>query len=111
MAVELMRAVTTRHDLRPGDIGRLVTLLTEHSPDTLLQQAWPTLVVMAAVLLLLRPAAVLARGPGTCRLLYATDGVELIRALEHPVLVVSGTEDVVTPPEKNARLQKELAGG
>jgi len=38
------------------------------------------------------------------RMLYATDGVELIRALEHPVLVVSGTEDVVTPPEKNARL-------
>lgn len=38
------------------------------------------------------------------RMLYDTDGVELIRALAHPVLVVSGTEDVITPPEKNARL-------
>lgn len=38
------------------------------------------------------------------RMLYATDGVELIRPLAQPVLVVSGTEDVVTPPERNARL-------
>ena len=37
------------------------------------------------------------------RMLYATDGVELIRPLSQPVLVVSGTEDVVTPPETNAR--------
>jgi pimeloyl-ACP methyl ester carboxylesterase len=38
------------------------------------------------------------------RMLYDTDGVELIRSLAHPVLVISGTEDVITPPERNARL-------
>ncbi len=37
------------------------------------------------------------------RMLYATDGVALVRELAQPVLVVSGTEDGVTPPERNAR--------
>ena len=43
------------------------------------------------------------------RMLYATDGVELIRALDKRVLVVCGTEDVITPPEKNARRLVEAA--
>lgn len=37
------------------------------------------------------------------RMLFATDGVELIKGLSQPVLVVSGTEDRTTPPEMNAR--------
>ncbi len=37
------------------------------------------------------------------RMLYATDGVELVRALDKPVLIISGTEDRTTPPEANAR--------
>ena len=37
------------------------------------------------------------------RMLYSTDGVELLRALPHSTLIISGTEDVVTPPERNAR--------
>lgn len=37
------------------------------------------------------------------RMLYATDGVALAGALDHPILVISGTEDVITPPEHNAR--------
>ena len=37
------------------------------------------------------------------RMLYATDGVELIKGLAQPVLVVSGTEDRTTPPEAHAR--------
>lgn len=43
------------------------------------------------------------------RMLYSTDGVELVRRLEHRVLVISGAEDVVTPPEKNARRLVEAA--
>jgi pimeloyl-ACP methyl ester carboxylesterase len=43
------------------------------------------------------------------RMLYATDGVELIRGLDQRVLVISGTEDVITPPEKNARRLAEAA--
>ncbi len=37
------------------------------------------------------------------RMLYSTDGVELIAALDKPVLIISGTEDRTTPPETNAR--------
>lgn len=43
------------------------------------------------------------------RMLYATDGVELARALDKRVLVISGTEDVITPPEKNAHRLVEAA--
>jgi pimeloyl-ACP methyl ester carboxylesterase len=43
------------------------------------------------------------------RMLYATDGVALIKPLAHPVLVISGAEDVVTPPEKNAKRLAEAA--
>lgn len=45
------------------------------------------------------------------RMLYSTDGVALVRELPHPVLVISGVEDVVTPPEKNARLLADAARG
>jgi pimeloyl-ACP methyl ester carboxylesterase len=37
------------------------------------------------------------------RMLYATDCVELVRGLAQRVLVVSGTEDIITPPETNAK--------
>ena len=43
------------------------------------------------------------------RMLYSTDGVELLRRLDHRALVISGTEDVVTPPERNARKLVEAA--
>ena len=43
----------------PVFIGRLVTLLSTHRPDTLLHVAWPMLAAMAGVLLLLRPMAIL----------------------------------------------------
>ncbi len=43
------------------------------------------------------------------RMLYSTDGVQLVRALEQPVLVISGAEDVITPPAKNARLLADAA--
>jgi pimeloyl-ACP methyl ester carboxylesterase len=45
------------------------------------------------------------------RMLYSTDGVALLRALDHRVLVISGTEDLATPPEKNARPLAESARG
>src|SRR5690242_6882993 len=41
----------------PVFIGRIVTLVSIHTPDTLWQSAWPQLVGMAIVLLLLRPMA------------------------------------------------------
>jgi pimeloyl-ACP methyl ester carboxylesterase len=37
------------------------------------------------------------------RMLYATDGVELIRGYPGPVLVVAGTEDAVTSPDTHAK--------
>jgi pimeloyl-ACP methyl ester carboxylesterase len=43
------------------------------------------------------------------RMLYGTDGAALVRGLDHPVLVISGTEDVITPPEKNARVLAAVA--
>ena len=53
--------------------------------------------------------AVPGEGPtadGYCqaaRMLYATDGVALVGGLDHRILVISGAEDVVTPPDRNAR--------
>ncbi|MGF1611816.1 MAG: ABC transporter ATP-binding protein [Kiloniellales bacterium] len=43
----------------PFFIGRLVTLLSTYSADRLLAETWPTLLAMAVIVLLLRPAAVL----------------------------------------------------
>ena len=40
----------------PTFIGRVVTLISSHPPETLLAEAWPQLLVMGLVLLLLRPA-------------------------------------------------------
>ena len=45
------------------------------------------------------------------RMLYATDGVALAARLDRPVMVVSGTEDRVTPPEANARRLAAAARG
>src|SRR5579883_1105971 len=39
----------------PAFIGRVVGLVSSHTPDSLLRDAWPQLAVMAAVLLLIRP--------------------------------------------------------
>jgi ATP-binding cassette, subfamily B, multidrug efflux pump len=41
----------------PVFIGRLVTLATNHAPSNFFREAWPELAGMAAVLLILRPAA------------------------------------------------------
>ena len=43
----------------PAFIGRVVALVSTHTPDTLLHDAWPQLLGMAAVLLLVRPLGVL----------------------------------------------------
>jgi ATP-binding cassette subfamily B multidrug efflux pump len=43
----------------PLFIGKLVTLLSKHQPETLLRESWPALAGMAVVILLLRPAALL----------------------------------------------------
>jgi ATP-binding cassette, subfamily B, multidrug efflux pump len=43
----------------PVFIGRLVSLLSTHTPDTLLREAWLPLIGMALVLLVLRPCALL----------------------------------------------------
>ena len=40
----------------PAFIGRIVTLVSSHTPQALLQEAWPQLLGMAAVLILLRPS-------------------------------------------------------
>jgi ATP-binding cassette, subfamily B, multidrug efflux pump len=42
----------------PVFIGRLVRLASSHAPDGFFREAWPELAGMAAVLLLLRPAAI-----------------------------------------------------
>ena len=44
--------------LIPVFIGRIVTLITSTKPDELFAKSWPMLLGMAAVLLLLRPAAI-----------------------------------------------------
>ena len=48
--------------LIPVFIGRIVHLVTTKSPDRLLAEAWPTLLAMAAVVLIARPIAILCRG-------------------------------------------------
>jgi ATP-binding cassette subfamily B multidrug efflux pump len=45
----------------PVFIGHIVTLVSTHAPDTLWRDAWPHLVGMALVLLLLRPVAMLTQ--------------------------------------------------
>jgi ATP-binding cassette, subfamily B, multidrug efflux pump len=45
----------------PVFIGRIVTLVSTHAPETLWQDAWPQLVGMAVVLLLLRPLAMMTQ--------------------------------------------------
>ena len=44
----------------PVFIGRVVTLVSSHAPETLLRDAGPQLLGMALVLLVLRPAASLS---------------------------------------------------
>src|SRR5262245_45110690 len=45
----------------PIFMGRIVTLVTESTPERLLAESWPLLVIMALVLLLFRPAAMTAQ--------------------------------------------------
>jgi ATP-binding cassette, subfamily B, multidrug efflux pump len=45
----------------PVFIGKVVTLITTTKPDELLTTAWPLLIAMAAVLLVLRPLAITAQ--------------------------------------------------
>jgi ATP-binding cassette subfamily B multidrug efflux pump len=45
----------------PAFIGRVVGLVSNHSPQTLLRDAWPQLAAMVVVLLLLRPIAFLCQ--------------------------------------------------
>jgi ATP-binding cassette subfamily B multidrug efflux pump len=50
-------AVATLDTMIPAFMGRVVTLLSTHTPATLLHEAWPQLAMMAAVLLVARPVA------------------------------------------------------
>ena len=43
----------------PAFIGRIVGLVSNHTPQAMLHEAWPQLIGMAVVLLLLRPAVLL----------------------------------------------------
>src|SRR5215472_2321152 len=43
----------------PAFIGRVVSLVSNHSPQTLLREAWPQFAGMVVVLLLLRPSVLL----------------------------------------------------
>ncbi|MFC3123867.1 ABC transporter ATP-binding protein [Pseudoroseomonas globiformis] len=54
-------AVALLDGLIPVFIGRVVAMLSEHSPGTLFAEAWPWLTGMAAVLLVLRPLAILSQ--------------------------------------------------
>jgi ATP-binding cassette subfamily B multidrug efflux pump len=45
----------------PIFIGRIVGLVTAHSADSLMAEAWPTLLLMAGVMLVARPLAILSR--------------------------------------------------
>src|SRR5690349_19795636 len=45
----------------PIFMGRIVTLVTEGAPQTLLAESWPLLLAMALVLLVFRPAAMTAQ--------------------------------------------------
>jgi ATP-binding cassette, subfamily B, multidrug efflux pump len=49
--------------LIPVFIGRVVTLLTSNPPDRLFEKFWPLLVLMAFVLLMVRPAALVTQAP------------------------------------------------
>jgi ATP-binding cassette subfamily B multidrug efflux pump len=50
-------AVALLDSLIPVFMGRVVTLITANAPEMLFERFWPTLLGMAAVLLLLRPLA------------------------------------------------------
>ncbi len=54
-------SVALMDTLIPVFIGRVVTLVSRHAPETLLAQEWPQLGLMAAALLLGRPLSLLAR--------------------------------------------------
>jgi ATP-binding cassette subfamily B multidrug efflux pump len=54
-------AVATLDTMIPAFMGRVVTLLSTHTPATLLRDEWPQLALMAAVLLIARPAAFIAQ--------------------------------------------------
>jgi len=50
-------AVAVLDAMIPAFLGRLVTLISSHSRDTLLRQSWRELAAMAFILLVMRPAA------------------------------------------------------
>jgi ATP-binding cassette, subfamily B, multidrug efflux pump len=54
-------AVATLDTMVPAFMGRVVTLLSTHTPATLWRDAWPQLAMMAAVLLVARPVAFVAQ--------------------------------------------------
>jgi ATP-binding cassette, subfamily B, multidrug efflux pump len=54
-------AVAVLDSLIPAFMGRLVTLISASKPDELFATSWPILVGMAVVILVMRPAAMLAQ--------------------------------------------------
>jgi ATP-binding cassette subfamily B multidrug efflux pump len=74
--------VASLDTLIPVFIGRLVGLLSEHAPGTLLSAAWPQLLGMAGVLLVLRPLAMLLQNLMTNQVL-APGLMNLVRWQNH----------------------------
>lgn len=102
------------HGLMPEERARRteerIARMRSLGPARLREEDGPRLLASGA------PAHALAWARGECgehptvegyaqaiRMLYATDGVALARGVQSPVLVVSGTEDRITPPELHAR--------
>jgi ATP-binding cassette subfamily B multidrug efflux pump len=54
-------AVATLDTMIPAFMGRVVTLMSSHTPATLLRECWPQLAAMAGVLIVARPLALMAQ--------------------------------------------------
>src|SRR5262249_17248199 len=68
--------------LVPVFIGRIVTLVSTHTPETLLPEAWHQLLGMAFVMLLARPAALLMQNLLTQNAI-AANVTNLVRGQPH----------------------------
>jgi ATP-binding cassette subfamily B multidrug efflux pump len=75
-------AVALLDSLIPVFIGRIVTLITTHKPETLFAEFWPVLLLMSLVLLVLRPLALTAQNIMTNQAIAANVG-NMIRWQSH----------------------------
>ncbi|WP_376095947.1 ABC transporter ATP-binding protein [Roseomonas sp. CCTCC AB2023176] len=75
--------------LIPVFIGRVIALLERHAPGTLLSEAWPAMLGMAAVILIGRPMAILAQNLVTQQVINPSV-TSLIRWQSHRGVVRQG---------------------